>query len=37
MDVGNPSNLERLHWLFGGDLDAMRATDLVAAFTPTQT
>ncbi len=25
MDVGNPSNFERLHWLFGGDLGAMRA------------
>lgn len=25
MDVGNPSNLERLQWLFGGDLAAMRA------------
>ncbi len=25
MDVGNPSNLERLQWLFGGDIDAMRA------------
>lgn len=25
MDVGNPSNFERLHWLFGGDRDAMRA------------
>ena len=24
MDVGNPSNLERLQWLFGGDLTAMR-------------
>lgn len=24
MDVGNPSNLERLQWLFGGDLDKMR-------------
>ena len=26
MDVGNPSNFERLHWLFGGHLEAMRAT-----------
>ena len=26
MDVGNPSNFERLQWLFGGDLQAMRAT-----------
>jgi threonine synthase len=25
MDVGNPSNFERLHWLFGGSRDAMRA------------
>lgn len=24
MDVGNPSNLERLQWLFNGDLDGMR-------------
>lgn len=24
MDVGNPSNLERLQWLFGGDVAAMR-------------
>ena len=24
MDVGNPSNLERLQWLFAGDVDAMR-------------
>ena len=24
MDVGNPSNLERLQWLFDGDLAAMR-------------
>ena len=25
MDVGAPSNFERLRWLFSGDLDAMRA------------
>lgn len=25
MDVGNPSNLERLQWLFNGDLKAMRS------------
>jgi threonine synthase len=25
MDVGNPSNLERLQWLFDGDLSRMRA------------
>jgi len=24
MDVGNPSNLERLLWLYGGDVDAVR-------------
>jgi threonine synthase len=24
MDVGNPSNFERMVWLYGGDLDAMR-------------
>ena len=24
MDVGNPSNFERMMWLYGGDLDAMR-------------
>jgi threonine synthase len=26
MDVGNPSNVERMRWLFGDDLDAMRRT-----------
>jgi threonine synthase len=26
MDVGNPSNFERLQWLFAGNLQAMRAT-----------
>jgi threonine synthase len=25
MDVGNPSNVERMRWLFDGDIDAMRA------------
>jgi threonine synthase len=25
MDVGNPSNVERMRWLFDNDLDAMRA------------
>jgi threonine synthase len=25
MDVGDPSNFERMRWLFGGDADAMRA------------
>jgi threonine synthase len=24
MDVGNPSNFERMSWLYGGDADAMR-------------
>jgi threonine synthase len=24
MDVGNPSNFERMSWLYGGDVDAMR-------------
>ena len=24
MDVGNPSNFQRMSWLYGGDLDAMR-------------
>ena len=24
MDVGNPSNFERMLWLYGGDLDAVR-------------
>ena len=24
MDVGNPSNFERMLWLYGGDVDAMR-------------
>ena len=24
MDVGNPSNFDRMLWLYGGDLDAMR-------------
>jgi threonine synthase len=33
MDVGNPSNLERLQWLFDGDLDAMRGVITSAACT----
>ncbi len=33
MDVGNPSNLERLQWLFAGDVDAMRAMIDSRAFT----
>jgi threonine synthase len=30
MDVGNPSNFERLMWLYGGDLEAVRR-DLVGS------
>jgi threonine synthase len=33
MDVGHPSNLERLQWLFGGDLVAMRQIVSTAAYT----
>ena len=33
MDVGDPSNLERLLWLFDHDLDAMRALVSSTAFT----
>ena len=33
MDVGNPSNLERLQWLFDGDLEAMRTVITTTAFT----
>ena len=33
MDVGNPSNLERLQWLFDGDLAAMRKVISTAAHT----
>jgi threonine synthase len=33
MDVGTPSNLERLQWLFNGDLDAMRAVITTRAHT----
>lgn len=33
MDVGNPSNLERLHWLFDGDVAAMRLTISSSAHT----
>jgi threonine synthase len=33
MDVGDPSNLERLRWLFGDDLDAMRSLITASAFT----
>jgi threonine synthase len=33
MDVGNPSNLERLQWLFDGDLDAIKKTIATRAFT----
>ena len=33
MDVGNPSNLERLQWLFNGDLAAMKAVITTSAHT----
>jgi threonine synthase len=33
MDVGNPSNLERLQWLFNGDLTAMKAVITTSAHT----
>lgn len=33
MDVGNPSNLERLQWLFGGDVNAMRSVIRSSAHT----
>ena len=33
MDVGNPSNLERLQWMFNGDLSAMKAVIATASFT----
>lgn len=33
MDVGNPSNIERLQWLFDGDLAAMRKVIATAAHT----
>ena len=33
MDVGHPSNFERLEWLFGGDLEAMRRAVLGVAVT----
>jgi threonine synthase len=33
MDVGNPSNLERLQWLFDGDLPAMRKVIATASHT----
>lgn len=33
MDVGTPSNLERLQWLFNGNLDAMRAVITTSAHT----
>ena len=32
MDVGEPSNLERLQWLFNGDLAAMKAVITSASF-----
>ncbi|HEX6164570.1 MAG TPA: threonine synthase, partial [Vicinamibacterales bacterium] len=33
MDVGNPSNLERLQWLFNGDLTAMKAVITTSSHT----
>jgi threonine synthase len=33
MDVGNPSNVERIRWLFDDDLDAMRAMVLPSVHT----
>ncbi|HUQ89597.1 MAG TPA: threonine synthase [Vicinamibacterales bacterium] len=33
MDVGNPSNLERLQWLFNGDLAAMKAVITSVSYT----
>ena len=33
MDVGNPSNLERLRWLFGNDVNRMRALITSTAYT----
>jgi threonine synthase len=36
MDVGNPSNLERLQWLFGGDAGAMRKLITSRAYTDEQ-
>jgi threonine synthase len=37
MDVGNPSNLERLQWLFGNDVDSMRRTVTATAHTDAET
>ena len=33
MDVGNPSNFERMLWLYGGDVDAMRGEITGCRFT----
>ena len=33
MDVGHPSNFERMSWLYGGDLEAMRRDVTGCAFT----
>jgi threonine synthase len=33
MDVGHPSNFERMSWLYGGDRDAMRHDVIGVAFT----
>jgi len=36
MDVGHPSNFERLQWLFGGDVEAMRRAVVGVAVTDDQ-
>ena len=33
MDVGHPSNFERMSWLYGGDRDAMRHDVIGVSFT----
>jgi threonine synthase len=33
MDVGHPSNFERMRWLYGGDLEAMRCDIIGCRFT----
>ena len=33
MDVGHPSNFERMSWLYGGDVDAMRRDIIGCRFT----
>src|SRR5262245_25108074 len=36
MDVGNPSNFERMSWLYGGDADAMRGDIAGTCYTDDQ-